>query len=165
MMRRPRLRPEPLNRSEKRELRQAAACNGHDPDIWFQLNEAVILRAARFVCGACSVRQMCLQHALATDEEFGVWGGATPDVRRLMVQGKRPLSQHWKELDDISSTCIHPYCREEPVEGPGIGYCAEHHPEAVVDYSRYIRALEDALIERERNRKAIRKRLADGEAS
>jgi WhiB family redox-sensing transcriptional regulator len=41
--------------------------------------------AARMVCGACPVRQQCLEHALRVPEPFGVWGGTTPAERAHML--------------------------------------------------------------------------------
>jgi WhiB family redox-sensing transcriptional regulator len=40
--------------------------------------------AALALCNACPVRQECLDHALATNERFGVWGGTTEKQRRKL---------------------------------------------------------------------------------
>lgn len=37
--------------------------------------------SAKQVCGACPVRQQCLDHALSFPERVGVWGGLTEDER------------------------------------------------------------------------------------
>ena len=40
--------------------------------------------AAKKVCGGCPVRVDCLLYATETEQEYGVWGGATePEHRRL----------------------------------------------------------------------------------
>jgi hypothetical protein len=36
-------------------------------------------------CGFCPVRRSCLASALATDEEFGVWGGTT-EIQRDVIR-------------------------------------------------------------------------------
>ena len=41
---------------------------------------------AKLVCASCPVRQKCLEHAIAVDERYGVWGGLTQDERRLVAQ-------------------------------------------------------------------------------
>ena len=45
-------------------------------------------RAALAVCNVCPVREDCLEHALETNERFGVWGGTTEKERRLMLTGR-----------------------------------------------------------------------------
>lgn len=37
---------------------------------------------AKSVCARCPVRDDCLDHAIATDERWGIWGGMTPTERR-----------------------------------------------------------------------------------
>ena len=44
-------------------------------------------RAAVAICEVCPVREECLDHALATNERFGVWGGTTEKERRLLLRG------------------------------------------------------------------------------
>ncbi|CAN5861573.1 MAG: WhiB family transcriptional regulator [Ilumatobacteraceae bacterium] len=39
---------------------------------------------AKQVCAGCPVRQRCLEHAVATDERFGIWGGLDQDERRSL---------------------------------------------------------------------------------
>ena len=40
---------------------------------------------ARAVCGACSVRNECLEYALRIREPFGIWGGHTESERRELL--------------------------------------------------------------------------------
>jgi WhiB family redox-sensing transcriptional regulator len=42
--------------------------------------------AAKQVCGTCEVSGPCLDFALETRQEFGVWGGTDEDERREMVR-------------------------------------------------------------------------------
>ena len=41
--------------------------------------------AALAICTVCPVRQECLDHAIATSERFGVWGGMTERQRRQVA--------------------------------------------------------------------------------
>lgn len=65
----------------------AAACRFFGPAPFFAPdNETSGQRArrertAKLICRPCPVRGACLQHALATGESHGVWGGATERER------------------------------------------------------------------------------------
>lgn len=41
-------------------------------------------RAAKSICAGCPVRSDCLEHALAGQEKFGVWGGMTAADRATL---------------------------------------------------------------------------------
>ncbi|MGH9224375.1 MAG: WhiB family transcriptional regulator [Acidimicrobiales bacterium] len=79
--------------------RDRAACRGSDPDLFFPIGSTGVaveeLRAAKALCATCPVREQCLAFALATNQEAGVWGGASEDerrrLRRVMVVSRRPL--------------------------------------------------------------------------
>jgi WhiB family transcriptional regulator, redox-sensing transcriptional regulator len=61
--------------------RAHSSCLDHpDPDLWFP-DEGPGTEGRR-ICASCPVRTDCLQHALATLETFGTWGGASERVRR-----------------------------------------------------------------------------------
>lgn len=50
--------------------------------------------AARKVCAECTVKTECLEYALVY-EEFGIWGGTSPDDRKRLrrerrLNGRRP---------------------------------------------------------------------------
>jgi WhiB family redox-sensing transcriptional regulator len=42
------------------------------------------IETARRICGACTVNEECLEFALATNQEAGIWGGATEEERRKL---------------------------------------------------------------------------------
>ncbi|MFF1284343.1 WhiB family transcriptional regulator [Streptomyces sp. NPDC058299] len=56
--------------------------------MFFPVGEGVIATAqaerAKLVCRRCPVRDDCLQFALATGQDSGVWGGLTEDERRAL---------------------------------------------------------------------------------
>lgn len=64
---------------------RAACLTISNPDIFYpptKGREQWI--APRGVCGGCTVVAECLREALMNDEPFGMWGGMTPDERRLL---------------------------------------------------------------------------------
>ena len=39
---------------------------------------------AKRVCGQCAVRSACLDFALATNQDSGIWGGLSEEERRVI---------------------------------------------------------------------------------
>lgn len=69
------------------------ACNGADPEIFFPgRNTAgqVDYRPARAICARCPVRKACLEWAIETRQQHGMWGMTTPDERRKL--GRRGVA-------------------------------------------------------------------------
>ena len=59
--------------------RRAAACRDLDPGLFFPVGftgaAAQQIAEAKAVCRGCPVRLACLQFALVSNQECGVWGG------------------------------------------------------------------------------------------
>lgn len=78
--------------------RGQARCLGSDPALFFPMGTTgdplVQAEAAKHVCESCEVRPRCLQFALETNQDTGVWGGTTEDerkaVRRSWLRSGRP---------------------------------------------------------------------------
>ena len=70
------------------QWRIRGACNGLDPTIFFPDEDEDALEA-KAICSECSVRVSCLEHALASREKEGVWGGATEKERRRIIRQRR----------------------------------------------------------------------------
>ena len=81
--------------------RDYAACHGDNPEKWFPVadenrdrGESASARqqadAAKAVCNRCPVRPNCLEWALETGQDYGVWGGMSPNERRAF---KRSLTR------------------------------------------------------------------------
>lgn len=68
--------------------RKRAACRGIDPEIFFPVTDEEA-EEAKVICAVCPVRQACLEHALASREREGVWGGATERERRRILRQRR----------------------------------------------------------------------------
>lgn len=70
------------------EWRRDAACKDLDPNLFFPIGvtgPAVDqIAAAKSICNQCPVRGECLDFAITTNQEFGVWGGTTEDERRVL---------------------------------------------------------------------------------
>jgi WhiB family redox-sensing transcriptional regulator len=73
--------------------RELAACQSYDPELFFPIGKAGLGRAemqrAKTVCAGCPVQQACLDFALKTGQEFGIWGGYDEDERRVLRRARR----------------------------------------------------------------------------
>ncbi len=78
---------------------EEGVCASVDPEVWFPPQGGNHADAKR-VCGRCPVAQECLDYALATDEEYGVWGGASRLDRERMAAGAiPPVPPPWRKED------------------------------------------------------------------
>lgn len=68
--------------------RQDAACRELDTNIFFPVTDEEA-GPAREVCASCPVREECLEFALATHQDDGVWGGLTETERRRLRRRRR----------------------------------------------------------------------------
>jgi WhiB family redox-sensing transcriptional regulator len=68
--------------------RQDAECRDLDPNLFFPVGvtgpAVEQIAAAKSICGSCPVRNECLEFAITTNQEFGVWGGTSEDERRVL---------------------------------------------------------------------------------
>lgn len=74
------------------------ACRNHDPELWFPVGVNAQARTqekqAKKVCNrSCPVVEQCLQWALETRQDSGVWGGFSEDDRRRMQRRARRYGQ------------------------------------------------------------------------
>jgi WhiB family redox-sensing transcriptional regulator len=83
----------PHNWNLDEHWRVRAACCDVDPDLFFPVGvtgPAVgQIAAAKAVCAGCSVQAECLEFAISTNQEYGVWGGASEEERRVMRRAWR----------------------------------------------------------------------------
>ena len=70
------------------DWRQKASCRDTDPDLFFPVGTTGTavdqIEAAKIVCRACEARDECLEFALATNQESGVWGATSEEERRKL---------------------------------------------------------------------------------
>lgn len=70
------------------EWREFGSCRKLETNMFFpvgQTGEAEIkIARAKSVCVPCPVRQQCLEFAITTNQEYGVWGGHSEEERRIV---------------------------------------------------------------------------------
>lgn len=70
------------------DWRADAACRDTDPDLFFPVGTTGLaidqIDAAKAVCGLCDSQALCLEFALATNQESGVWGATSEEERRKL---------------------------------------------------------------------------------
>ena len=70
------------------EWRRTAACRDTDPDLFFPVGTTgpaiEQIESAKAVCRACDAQDLCLEYALATNQDSGIWGGTSEDERRQL---------------------------------------------------------------------------------
>ncbi|GAB2621698.1 WhiB family transcriptional regulator [Streptomyces capparidis] len=75
------------------DWRHRAICRDEDPDLFFPIGSSgpalLQAEAAKRVCHRCPVREQCLEWALASGQDVGVWGGTTEDERRALKARRR----------------------------------------------------------------------------
>ena len=79
------------------DWRRAAACKDVDPDLFFPVGVTgpaiEHIASAKAVCATCPVQPDCLEFALTTNQEYGVWGGASEEERRAMRRARRAAAR------------------------------------------------------------------------
>lgn len=68
--------------------RSAAICRDTDPDLFFPVGTTgyalVQIDRAKQVCDECPVKTECLDYALETNQDSGIWGGTSEEERRAI---------------------------------------------------------------------------------
>lgn len=75
------------------DWRSDAACADKDTDLFFPVGTTgpAVSQAedAKKVCMGCDVREQCLEFALASNQDAGIWGGLTEDERRTLRRSRQ----------------------------------------------------------------------------
>ena len=70
------------------DWRDKASCRDTSPELFFPIGTTGLaldqIDAAKQVCDECPVTGQCLEFALATNQEAGVWGATTEEERRKL---------------------------------------------------------------------------------
>ncbi|MEX0953135.1 MAG: WhiB family transcriptional regulator [Nitriliruptoraceae bacterium] len=76
-----------------------ARCRREDPALFFGPNRFEPKRerlaresAAKAICLQCPCVDVCREHAIATGETYGVWGGLGESDRRELIEHRSPLA-------------------------------------------------------------------------
>lgn len=87
-----------------------AACRTLPKEIFFReeslRDDRAAHKEAKTICHSCSVRDECLEFAIARAEPFGIWGGMTASQRRSYakknnIQMGRPSIEWATEFQSI----------------------------------------------------------------
>lgn len=108
------------------------ACVGKDPELFYSDYPSAVKRA-KAICATCPVREACLKQGM--DEEFGVWGGLSPEDRaglrrhRDTVKAQEASAQSRAEaaqerLEEARRLYANGLSRREIAERLGITYKA-----------------------------------------
>ena len=70
------------------EWRRTAACRDTDPDLFFPVGTTgpaiEQIENAKAVCRQCEAQTDCLEFAIATNQDSGIWGGTSEEERRKL---------------------------------------------------------------------------------
>ena len=73
--------------------RNRSACLDADLDLFLPVGSTgpaeEQIRRAKEICFGCPVRPNCLDWALETRQDVGIWGGTTEDERREIRRGRK----------------------------------------------------------------------------
>lgn len=87
--------------------RNEAICRDTDPELFFPVGttgQALLqIDRAKQVCTECAVRVSCLEFALETNQDSGIWGGTSEEERRIM---RRNIAAHNRALNAQRSQSV-----------------------------------------------------------
>ena len=70
------------------EWRREAECRDTDPDLFFPVGTTgpaiEQIENAKAVCRECISQSACLEFALVTNQDSGIWGGTSEEERRKL---------------------------------------------------------------------------------
>ena len=73
---------------EQDDWRDVASCRDTDPDLFFPVGTTgpaiEQIENAKAVCNQCEAQTACLEYALSTNQDSGVWGGTSEEERRQL---------------------------------------------------------------------------------
>jgi WhiB family redox-sensing transcriptional regulator len=68
--------------------RSEALCRDTDPELFFPIGTTggalLQIEQAQSVCHQCPVQADCLDFALTTNQDSGIWGGTSEEERRIL---------------------------------------------------------------------------------
>lgn len=70
------------------DWRAVSACRDTDPSLFFPVGTTgpalEQIASAKAVCDSCDSKRPCLEFALTTNQDSGVWGGTSEEERRKL---------------------------------------------------------------------------------
>ena len=89
--------------AEVDDWQKLAACRGVPTEVFFPNDDATV-ESAKSICFGCSVARQCLEHAIHSREEEGIWGGATGAERRSLIRRRRRARAKQRKLRRVLSS-------------------------------------------------------------
>ena len=75
------------------DWRKDARCRDTDPGLFFPIGTTGMaieqIQNAKDVCDHCNAKAACLEFALSTNQDTGVWGGTSEEERRVIRRARR----------------------------------------------------------------------------
>jgi len=84
-----------------RSWHNRAACSDVNPELFFESSPEFV-DAAKRICQPCPVRTECLEFAITTHQDDGVWGGLTED-ERAGIRRRRSRTARDLHDDDVEA--------------------------------------------------------------
>lgn len=82
--------------------RDHALCRDTDPDLFFPVGTTgqalVSIDHAKRVCDECTVTRECLDFALETNQDSGIWGGLSEEERRSIRRQRAAAQRAARQL-------------------------------------------------------------------
>lgn len=79
---------EPIVIPTTTDWQDLGACRDSDPSLFFPIGTTgpavEQIAEATAICATCAVQDICLEYALESNQESGVWGGYAEDDRRRL---------------------------------------------------------------------------------
>ena len=79
------------------DWRLRSSCLDVDTNLFFPIGltgDAIDqTNLAKNICRECAVQPQCLEFALRTNQDYGVWGGCTEDERRAIRRSRRAAAR------------------------------------------------------------------------
>jgi WhiB family redox-sensing transcriptional regulator len=79
---------EPYASTERDDWRDLSACRDTSPDLFFPVGTTgpaiEQIAQAKAVCRECEVQTECLEFAMVSNQDSGVWGGTSEEERRKL---------------------------------------------------------------------------------
>lgn len=83
-----RVASKPIDLDPDLSWRSVASCRDTNPELFFPIGTTGLaieqIEAARVVCVRCPAQVPCLEFALATNQDSGVWGATSEEDRRQL---------------------------------------------------------------------------------
>jgi WhiB family redox-sensing transcriptional regulator len=81
-----------VTEGRRMDWRHAAACREEDPELFFPIGTTgpalLQVEDAKAVCERCTVTEACLEWALESGQDTGVWGGLSEDERMALKRSR-----------------------------------------------------------------------------